>query len=53
MPPRKDLLDAVPNAPADARAQPLLRLQSASKEYRLYDTPRQRLRALLTGRSPA
>lgn len=51
MPPRKDLLDAVPNAPADARAQPLLRLQSASKEYRLYDTPRQRLRALLTGRA--
>lgn len=32
-------------------AQPALSLQGVGKEYRLYDSPRQRLRALLTGQA--
>lgn len=36
--------------PATSSA-PVLRVQSVSKEYKLYPTPRSRLRALLTGRA--
>lgn len=37
--------------PAAAPSTPVLRVQSVSKEYKLYPTPRSRLRALLTGRA--
>jgi lipopolysaccharide transport system ATP-binding protein len=39
-----------PIAAAELQAAPVLRIQQLSKEYRLYDSPRQRLKALITGR---
>ncbi len=38
-------------APARAHAIPVLQVSGLGKEYRLYDNPRQRLKALLTGRA--
>ncbi len=38
-------------APAAIQPPPVLRVQSVSKEYKLYPTPRSRLRALLTGKA--
>ena len=35
----------------DVASLPVLRVQSVSKEYKLYPTPRARLKALLTGRA--
>ena len=39
------------NAPPQHPAQVPVRLDGVGKEYRLYDSPRARLRALLTGRA--
>ena len=39
------------NAPPQHPAQVTVRLDGVGKEYRLYDSPRARLRALLTGRA--
>ena len=44
-----DLSTTTPEAAADA-GPAVLRLDGAGKEYRLYATPRDRLKALLTGR---
>lgn len=39
------------NASGAENRQPVLRVQSVSKEYKLYPTPRSRLKALLTGKA--
>ena len=38
-------------APAATQLPPVLRVQSVSKEYKLYPTPRSRLKALITGKA--
>ena len=35
----------------ETTAQPVLVIKSLGKEYKLYDSPRQRVKALLTGRA--
>lgn len=43
--------DTSPVPARPAGTPPVLRLQGVSKEYRLYDSPRARLKSLLTGRA--
>lgn len=44
-------MSAAPEHAAPASGAPVLQVQGAGKEYRLYATPRDRLKALVTGRS--
>ena len=41
----------LPQVPADDQAEVVLHASGLCKEYRLYDSPRQRLKALMTGRA--
>lgn len=46
------MVGATPSiAPAATQPPPVLRVQSVSKEYKLYPTPRSRLKALITGKA--